>query len=67
MTQKEAVIKEILTYAIDEEWLCAVSKTNNVSGFGEYRLCDYDTWLDIKEAIWVRFKKNGEAIQLRTK
>lgn len=67
MTQKEAVIEEILRYARDNEWLFSTSKTNNVSDFGEYKVCDYDTWLDIRDALWVRFKKNGEAIQLRTK
>lgn len=67
MITKESLFDRVISYAIQEEWLIVSTKTGKVEDMTDYELCTPESYIKHKDSMWIRLKKNGEAIQLRTK
>lgn len=64
---KYSLLVILITWAITKEWLIASSPDDDKNNFTNYEVCtenNFNTHLDNK---WIRLKKNGEAIQLKTR
>ena len=63
---KDNLLVILITWAIENEWLIA-SSPDDKNNFSNYELCTEGNFEAHLEGEWIRLKKNGEAIQLRTK
>jgi len=64
---KDKLLVILITWAVENQWLIASSPDDDKNNFSNYELCTESNFEAHLEGKWIRLKKNGEAIQLRTK